>query len=331
MTADPLSDVLRAVNLTGAVFFDVAAASPWVAAAPAAPLIAAHVHPRAQHVIEFHVVTAGTCWGGIAGEPPVRLQAGDVIAFPHGDAHVLASEPGRTAADDGLAPFAGLRTAHLPVALTVGEGREPDTHLVCGFLGCDLRPFNPLIPALPRVLHDRTGDAADAGDRGWIRTFLDRAVAESRQRGAGSDCVLTRLSELLFVEVVRRHLRGLEPGQPGWLGALRDPLVGRALARLHERPAHGWTLDELAAAAATSRTVLAERFRERTGVPPMQYLAQWRMQLACRMLDDGRASIAQIAGDVGYESESAFQRAFKKVVGVSPGAWRRRTRAPGAA
>lgn len=325
MTDDPLSDVLRVMNLAGAVFFDVEAAAPWVAAAPAAQRIARHVRPGAQHVIEFHVVLEGDGWGGLRGAPPVRLEAGDVLVFPHGDAHVLSSEPGMQA-DDDLEFYATLRTANLPIALRVGDGPQRSAHLACGFLGCDLHPFHPLLQSLPRMLHDR---ASDPRDRDYIRTFVDRAVAESRRGTAGSRCVLTKLSELVFVEVVRRHLARLGPDQPGWLGALRDEVVGRALARLHERPTHPWTLDELAAAAATSRSVLAERFRDRTGLPPMQYLALWRMQLACRLLDDGRRSVGEVARDVGSESESAFQRAFKKLVGVAPGAWQRRAQPSG--
>jgi AraC-like DNA-binding protein len=267
-------------------------------------------------------VLEGSGWGGLVGEQPVRLEAGDVLVFPHGDAHMLASEPGLQGGED-LEFYATLRTANLPLALRVGDGADCSARLACGFLGCDLRPFNPLVAALPRMLHDR---AADPGEREYLRLFVERAVAESRQGAAGSQCVLTRLSELVFVEVVRRYLRALGPEQPGWLGALRDPVVGRALARLHQRPAHAWSLDELAAAAATSRTVLAERFRVATGLPPMQYLAHWRMQLACRLLDESGASIGEVARDVGYESESAFQRTFKKIVGVAPGAWRRRGR-----
>lgn len=321
MSADPLSDVLRAVNLSGAVFFDVAASEPWVAAAPAAARIAGHVAPGAQHVIEFHVVLAGECWASVAGEEPRRLATGDAIVFPQGDAHVLASAP-LAAGPLDLEFYASLRTANLPIALRVGQGASTSCELACGFLACDLRPFNPLIASLPRVLHDRAGLDGPA----HLRPFLLRALAESRGGAVGSQCVLTRLAELLFVEVLRRHLDTLGPEQPGWLGALRDPLVGRALAHLHERPARAWTLEELAAVAATSRSVLAERFRARTGLAPMQYLTQWRMQLACRHLEDDARTLGAIAAEVGYESESAFQRTFKKVVGVTPGAWRRARR-----
>lgn len=324
MSSDPLSDALRAVDCQGAVFFAVDATAPWVAAAPAACQVAAHVRPGARHVIEFHVVLEGTCWASVAGEPAFELGPGDVLLLPQGDAHVLASEP-TTAGDVDLGFYASLATANLPIALHLGEGAgSRSVRLVCGFLGSAAGPFDPLLRCLPRVLLDR---ASDGGDRDYIRTFVERAAVESAQGGAGSACVLTRLSELMFVEVLRRHLASLPKEQSGWLAAIRDPVVGRAIAAVHERPGRKWTLEDLAAAASASRTVLAERFKERVGVPPMQYLAQWRMQLACRRLEDGHDSLARISADLGYASEAAFQRAFKQVVGVPPGAFRRGVRA----
>lgn len=320
---DPLSDVLRSVHLRGAVFFDVHGTTPWVAEAPPASSIAPYVMPGADHVIEFHAVVEGACWGGIVGEAPVRLETGDVIVFPQGDAHVLSSKPGMRGRPD-LGVYAATAQMQLPIAFHPGPKGPVDARVICGFLSCDRQPFNPLLASLPRVLHDGVSAARPDGDGGWIAQFVAHAIAEARGGRPGSQCVLTRLSELMFLEVVRRHLEAAPPGRTGWLGALRDPVAGRAIALLHERPAHPWTVEELARGAGASRSGLAERFTATVGMPPMQYLAQWRIQLAAGMLARGQAGIAAIAAEVGYESEAAFHRAFKKAVGVAPGAWRRR-------
>lgn len=321
MTAptDALSHVLRTVRFRGVVFFDLDASAPWAAEAPQSATIADAVFPGTEHVIEYHVVTRGTCWGGIVGEPPVRLEAGDVIAFPHGDAHVLSSEPGLRG---DAAPIEATPEIRLPIALDLRRGpAEPsDVHVVCGFVGCDARPFNPLLASLPRLLKASAGQ----GPRGnWIEQFVRYAVAETRDARAGSECVLTKLSELMFLEIVRLHLESTSAERAGWLAGLRDPQVGRALAKMHERPGAPWTLEELARVAGMSRSVFAERFAEIVGIAPMQYLTRWRMQVASDLITRGATPFAQIAGEVGYESEAAFHRAFKKVVGTSPGAWRK--------
>ncbi|MEY4547921.1 MAG: hypothetical protein RL685_4116 [Pseudomonadota bacterium] len=322
MSLDTLSDVLRAVRLTGAVFYDVRAAASWVAATPPASVIAEQVMPGAEHVIEFHAILRGACWGGVTGEPPVRLEAGDVIVFPQGDAHVLSSAPGLYAEpemrmydlDRNDRPF-----KLSPGTLAAGSDAGPDVQLVCGFLGCDARPFNPLLNTLPRVLHLRSQAAAANTS---LRLFLELALAESALRRPGGECVLAKLSELLFVEAVRRHIDSLPAEEQGWLAGLRDEVVGRALSQLHTRPAHPWTIDELGRAVGLSRSALAERFTHFVGQPPMQYLGQWRMQLAARLLRDGSANIASIAQETGYASEAAFSRAFKKAAGAPPSAFR---------
>ena len=330
---DTLSDVLRAVRLTGAVFFDVKAASPWVAETPPARQLAGLMR-GAEHVIEYHVITRGECWGGLVGEAPTHLVAGDVVAFPQGDAHILSSAPGMRAprgaalssGADSI-PFSVVmaRTAdpdtQLPLKLRAGgDCDDGGTHVVCGFLACDARPFNPLLAALPRMLHvrDRPGS-----DDGWLSRFVHVALAESTEPRAGGATVLARLSELMFVELVRRHIDAMPPGQTGWLAGLRDEHVGRALGLLHARPAHPWTLDQLAREANLSRSALAERFTHLVGQPPMQYLAHWRMQLAAGLLAAGADKVAGVALRVGYDSEAAFSRAFRRLVGVPPATWRR--------
>lgn len=321
MSTDTLSEVLRAVRLKGAVFFSVHAAEPWVAQAPPAAELAPHVMPGAAHVIEFHVVTAGHCWGGLLDEPALPLSQGDIIVFPHGDAHVMSSAP--ELRGDVMPPPAPHETTSLPLRMQIGAGGEPDTHVICGFLGCDAGPFNPLLASLPRVIKVR----AD-GQTAALDALTRLALEESRAPAAGSECVLARLSELLFIEVVRRYIAELPHGHTGWLAGLRDDLVGRCLGRLHHHPSRPWTLEDLARELATSRSVLAERFVEFVGVPVMHYLARWRMQLASGLLSAGDKSLAEIALAVGYGSEAAFSRAFKREMGVAPAQFRRRLTPP---
>ena len=314
---DVLSEVLRAVRLRGAVYYSVSASTPWVAEAPAACVLAPHVMPGAEHVIEYHVVMKGSCWAGLVGEPNVRLEEGDIIVFPQGDAHVLGSAEGMRGPVD-LAFHERSAGQALPIRVDYGgSGRDP-VQLVCGFLACDARPFNPLLDTLPRMLFlkKRTRGYSDMLDQ-----FMSCALAESRIPRAGSEVVLARLSELMFVEVVREYVASREGMVRGWLSGLRDEVVGRALGALHARPAHPWTLDELAQTVGASRSALAARFMEYVALPPMQYLAHWRMQLASTLLA-GPTTLAAVAEAVGYGSEAAFSRAFKKNVGVAPAKWR---------
>jgi AraC-like DNA-binding protein len=319
MSFDTLSEVLRAVRLKGAIFFAVDASSPWVAETPPGRELGPHIMPGVEHVIEYHVVTSGTCWGGLVDETPVRLEAGDIIVFPQGDAHVMSSAPGMRGLPDYDA-VERARTGRLPISIKMNGGGPERTEVICGFLGCDARPFNPLLSALPRVLHISRRLAT--GD-GVLESFVKLALAESTAPRAGGDAVLARLSELMFVEVVRRYLATLPPENGGWLAGLRDDSIGRVLAKIHDRPAQDWTLDELGREVGVSRSVLAERFTHFVGVPPMQYIAQWRMQLAATLLASTSMSLAEIATQVGYGSETALSRAYKRWVGVAPADWRR--------
>ena len=313
MSADPLSDVLRVVRLDGAFFYAVEASEPWSVEAVAAKDLTPRILPGAEHLISYHILTAGHCWGGLIGEPAVELGPGDVIVFPHGDAHMMSSAPGVRA---GEAMY-GTTPGRYPETVTLGNGGRVEAALVCGFLGCDRRPFNPLLSTLPRQLH------LPGFSSGWHMAFAQQVVEESRARRAGAGSVLTRLAELMFVEVIRRHIETLPPERQGWLAGLRDDVVGRALGLLHGAPERPWTLDELAREVAVSRSAFADRFTALVGQPPMHYLAQWRMQLAAGRLARGNAKVASIAEEVGYDSEAAFSRAFKRLVGVSPAAWRR--------
>jgi AraC-like DNA-binding protein len=333
---DTLSNLLRAVRLRGAVFFYVEGADPWVAEAPCAREIIPAMLPGVDHMMEFHVVARGACWAAIAGEEPMLLNEGDVVLFPQGDAHVISSAPGLRAAVDDRSIFFAPRPPQLPFAISLSrEGAETalldggglqKTTLVCGFLGCDARPFNPLLASMPRVL--RLAGLAREG-ASFIGGFIRSAVEESNRKLPGGEAVLERMSEMLFVEVLRRYAAALPPDQAGWLGAMRDGAVGRALALIHQQPAEPWTLERLADAAAVSRSTLHERFVHFLGQPPAQYLTQWRMQLAAGWLRDTDAKVIEVAMQVGYENETAFSRAFRRAVGESPAAWRRARRARG--
>jgi AraC-like DNA-binding protein len=326
MSQDTLSDVLRGVRLRGAVFFNVSASNEWAAEAPSARELAPLMMRGVDHMIEYHALAKGSCWAGIIDGPAVQLFAGDVVMFPHGDAHVVSSAPGMRGNPD-YSWFAKTKVEQLPLDLALGNDRvlhsaptdgHADTRFVCGFLGCDLQPFNPLIAALPRLLHLRAHD-----DNAWIANFTRQAAAESHARRPGGEAMLARMSEMMFVDAVRRYCDHLPAHSEGWLAGLRDRFVGSALALMHEHPAQRWTIDELGRCVGLSRSALHERFAQLIGVPPMQYLAQWRMQAAARLLLETRGTVASIAVDVGYDSEAGFARAFKRAVGKPPAAWRR--------
>ncbi|MDN5870824.1 MAG: AraC family transcriptional regulator [Nitrococcus sp.] len=333
MSHDTLSDVLRSVRLQSALFFYVSCHGKWAAEAPPSREIAAAVMPGAHHVIAYHVVTEGQCWAAIVGESPRKLHRGDIILLPQGDPHVVSYAPGMRAAPRASAYY-DMRHQRRPFRVSYDSDGEPQvapctsdsvctnegasTTLVCGFIGCDMRPFNPLIATLPRFLH-----LCGNGGNAWSEQFVRLAATESSRRRPGSDALLERLSEMMFVDAVRRHTDTMPEDSTGWLAGLRERFVGRALALMHEQPAAPWTIGELGRQVGLSRSALHERFIELIGQPPMQYLTHWRMQLASGLLRDTRSSVAAIALEVGYDSEAAFARAFKRIVGAPPATWRR--------
>jgi AraC-like DNA-binding protein len=325
MIHDTLSDLLRTVRLRGAAFYYVSFRGQWSAGASEAKDIAQLVMPGCDHVMEYHMIAKGSGWAAVSGLPPLRLHTGDVVLFPQGDRHVLSSAPGLQ--PDNANPESLVFHGKRPMPISFHEGvvdagampvESADAIAVCGFLGCDLHLFNPLIAALPRILHL---PAARAGT--WVAHVIEQAVVESSERRPGSDAVLERLSEMMFVDAARRYLDSLPEDSVGWLAGLRDRFVGKALALMHERPERQWSVDDLAHDVGLSRSSLHERFIQYLGQPPMQYLASWRIQIGARLLRESSRVVADIALEVGYDSEAAFARAFKRMVGVPPAKWRR--------
>ena len=318
MSTDALSDVLKTVHMTGATFFNVTASSPWVAEQCSPEMVLPLIRPGAEHMISYHIVTEGSCFACLLDEDaePIEIHAGQVIVFTRGDAHVMSSAPGLRA--EPMDPDA-LAGAQLPYFISFGEEGPATVKVICGFLACDSGPFNPLLENLPPVLIGES--RRDDGAIPCLAPLVRFAMNEVRDRRIGSEEMLGRLTELMFVEIIRQYLEKLPPQQSGWLAGLRDPMIGRALSLMHGSPSCDWGLEELARSVGSSRSEFAERFACMVGAPPMQYLAKWRMQVASGLLNDN-VNIAAVAAKVGYGSEASFSRAFKKMVGVPPSVWR---------
>jgi AraC-like DNA-binding protein len=312
---DVVSDVLRVIRLSGVVTFHTELTDPWGLAVPPTTALAKLLEVGTRRLIPFHAVAQGSCLSLLGGTE--RLEEGDVVMYPHGDAHALASDASVVPTPvGGLLP--PISREELAVVRHGGGGSM--TRLVCGFVHCDEAVFNPLSAGLPRVLYGRTGGR---GGSSHLRSLLHLALSEAAAPRAGTTTLLTRLTELMFVEVLRNHMESLPAEHTGWFAGLRDPFVGRALQRLHAEPERDWTVDVLGRAVGLSRSALVDRFKALIGQPPMTYLTHWRIQLATQLLRDSHASVASIGSQVGYASEAAFNRAFRRVVGLPPAAWRR--------
>ncbi len=316
---DVLSEVLRGVRLTGALYFDVSGRMPFVAATPHGKNLA-QVMPEAEHIITFHIMLDGWCWSYLDShlENPFRVETGDAIIYPQGDVHYLASEPGLiTEPNYGL--YKRPIDTKLPVRITEFDGDGDGFNFVCGYLGCDVRPFNPILKALPEALHMQRAKSGQT----FVHDLIRATLQENERQKPGSETVLARISELMFVQAVRQYIDNLTDESDGWLAGLRDPQIGSALGLIHGQPDADWTVDKLAKQVGMSRSAFSERFTHFVEDSPMHYLTQWRMQLAARALERPGINVARAAAEVGYQSEAAFNRAFKKSVGVTPGQWQR--------
>ena len=312
---DALSEILKVVQLSGAIFFNARFTAPWRVVSPVESTLARLLGLGAERVLLYHSIVEGACLIALDGAPPRRLVAGDIVVFPHGDAHTMAS----TMDVPALQMDAEAILRERPKLLQFGGGGEP-THIICGYMVCDPRLFQPVLAALPQVV---TVSLRGVEQGRWLEASMQHAVEAAEAPRPGTEGMLAKLSEVLVVEALRLHAAQLSPEHAGWLSGLRDRAVGKCLALMHARPAQPWTVDSLAREVGTSRSVLAERFTHFVGQSPMQYLGRWRMALATHRLRRSALSVARIAEEVGYETDAAFSRAFRREFGVPPATWRR--------
>jgi AraC-like DNA-binding protein len=308
--------MLRVVGLTGGIFLDAKFTAPWCILGQVGPEACGPYMAPPSHLVCFHFIVEGRCFIEVSGGEPVQVEEGEAVLLSRNELHKLGSDLRTTAvpADELMLSPEGVGVARI----VHGGGGAP-CKMVCGFLGGDTQ-LAPLLATLPSVLKLKVKDTP-GGD--WMAQSF-RFGAEQLARGdPGAATIMSKMSELLFVEAVRRYLTTIPDAQTGFLAGLRDPAVGKALALMHTQVARDWTAEDLADAVNLSRSAFADRFTQLMGQPPMRYLTGWRMQVAKHKLREGRQTIAQIAFDVGYESEAAFTRAFKREVGVPPATWRK--------
>ncbi len=320
LSMDALSELLRVVKLTGAMFYNSSCSAPWCLRSPKSSAFLPYIRSKASHVIEFHHITEGTAYVRVGAET-TPLTAGDIVMMPHGDAHEMGAGTGAEPID-GDAALPALWSGEVAFATFGGGG--PVTGLVCGYLACDGQLIRPVLAGLPRVV--RVNIRTDPSGE-WLDNTLRHAVTQAAAATPGSGVILAHLAEVLFTEVLRRYLLSLPDGRTGWLAGAGDPAVGRALAVLHGKPAYDWTLEELAQEAGISRSALTEKFTRYLGVAPMAYLTDWRLELGAEALRSTSRSVQRVAVDVGYDSEAAFNRAFKRKFAAPPARYRRESRA----
>jgi AraC-like DNA-binding protein len=314
---DVLSEVLRVVKLEGALFFNGEFSAPWCVGSSGGAAMAPYLSPDAGHVILFHFLTEGRAYARLPQGQRENLKAGDIVIFPHGDAHFLGNGlPEKPV--DSLKAFSknlsqGMKTA------SFGGGGEI-TRFVCGYMSCEPRLSEVFLAGLPKMIKVQVTDEPSGR---WLENSIRYSVDGVNGSNAGSGLVLAKLSEVLFVETLRRYINALPSEQVGWLAGARDPVIGQALALLHKHPADPWTIETLARRVGLSRSRTTERFRHFLGQSPIAYLAQWRLELGAESLRSTDDSIVEIALAVGYGSEAAFNRAFKREFDCPPAQFRR--------
>lgn len=316
---DVMSDVLRMIHLEGALFLNGEFRAPWCIQATAGCSVAKARLPHAEHFAICHFVLEGHCWAQVPGEEALALSAGDAVVFPYSDAHLVGSGLQHASVSiDHIVDLHLAKVQELSRLYYGGQGEK--TVLVCGWLAFEHGLPHPVNAALPRMFHTSLRKRPSGA---WLDQSVRYALDEATARHAGSDLLAAKIAEALFVEALRGHVESLSDSTRSWLSGLRDPQVGLALAAMHANPARAWTVETLAQEVLMSRSAFADRFNDLAGMPPMQYLKRWRLALAARMLGNERSTLARVAQRIGYESESAFNRAFKQEYGKAPGVWRR--------
>jgi AraC-like DNA-binding protein len=313
---DTFSEILSAVKLNGALYFSAEFSSPWGFSAPDSNRMAATLSLGAAHLLIYHLVLEGGAVAELEDGRSLELKPGDVVIFPHGDAHHIFSDKGATRPYPNYGITAKIKARDLS-PLHAGGGAI--SRFVCGYMTCDPYFSRPILNGLPPVF--KVNLRAD-GSGQWLESSIMHLLEEAASERVGSEAMLAKLSEALFLDTLRRYVAALPEKQMGWLAGARDPIVGKSLALMHNRVAHPWTIADLAAAVGISRSALVERFTRYVSEPPMAYLTRWRLQLAARSLEKTSRGVAEIASDVGYESEAAFNRAFKREFGQPPGRYR---------
>jgi len=314
---DAFSEILAAMKLNGATYFRAEFSSPWCVCSPPSKELVSILAPGAPHLVIYHLVVEGRALARLREGKWLGLEAGDIVVFPHGDPHELFSDEG--AHNDVTPAVLNKIVAHDLRPLQAGGGGE-NARFVCGYMVCDPFICKPILEGLPRIM--KVSIRADRSGQ-WLENSILHLADEAASGRAGSDAMLAKLSEALFVDTLRRYVSALPREETGWLAGARDPIVGKSLAVLHSRVNHPWTIAELAKEVGLSRSALVERFSKFLSVPPMTYLMRWRLQLAARALTTTPRGTADIAADVGYESEAAFNRAFKREFGLPPARYRR--------
>lgn len=317
---DVLSEVLKVVKLQGALFYNGEFSAPWSVRAASHSGVARYLAPGAGHLIIYHLLTEGRATIRLESGERVPLNAGDIVMIPHGDTHILENGPATKTVDDS-AQLAEVLAQGLKLWKLGGGGEV--TRFVCGYMACEARLSQVFLSGLPRVF--KVSIRNDPSGR-WLENSIRFSVDQAGASRAGGEAVLAKLSEVLFVETLRAYISDLPASQTGWLAGARDSEVGKTLALMHRDPAHPWTLADLAKEAGVSRSVLAERFRHYLQETPIAYLTRWRLQMGAQMLASTSYSVAQIAAEVGYESEAAFNRAFKREFSVPPARFRTKSR-----
>ena len=317
---DVLSEVLKVVKLRGALFYNGEFSAPWCVNASSSRALAGHFAPQAEHVIIFHLLTEGRAFCRLESGEQISLSAGDIVMVPHGDRHVMGNGRGIAAVNDSE-ELRDIIAQGLSLWRMGGGGEV--TKFVCGYMACDLDLSKAFLSGLPPLV--KVTIRNDAAGR-WLENSIRFSVSEAGAVRPGGEAVLAKLAEVLFVETLRGYISSLPQEQTGWLAGARDIEVGKALALMHRNPERPWTLAALAQEAGISRSVLAERFRHYLKEAPMAYLRRWRLQMGAQMLNTTNYSVAQIAAEVGYESEAAFNRAFKHGFNVPPARFRTNAR-----